>query len=210
MIRFCPWMGLVDHVYQNYELGPVFCKLEGFLKMLCLLASVLSLVIISIDRFIAIAYPFKRHLNHKASYLVIFAIWALAVILSSPLAFWRSYKERQWADYLEKWCPEVNVETTKYYWLFLMLPLVYFPLIVMIVVHSVIIKHMDRYERMTAINETPVRVKHSRTLIKMLFIYILTTIVCWFPLQLVVMYRRFKSPTAELPSWYLDGCFIAQ
>ncbi|CAG2117549.1 unnamed protein product [Medioppia subpectinata] len=193
---FCPWMALVDVIHQNYVLGPVFCKLEGFIKMLCLLASVLSLVIISVDRFIAIAYPFKRHLNKKASYLIIFAIWSLAIILSSPLAFWRLYRERQWLDYLEIWCAEDSAETSKYYWIFLMLPLVYFPLIVMIIVYSVIIKHMDRYERMTAINDIPVRLKYSRVLIRMLFIYILTTIICWFPLQVVVMYRRFKSPTA--------------
>ncbi|XP_054163364.1 neuropeptide FF receptor 2-like [Oppia nitens] len=207
---FCPWMGLVDNVYQNYELGPVFCKLEGFLKMLCLLASVLSLVTVSFDRFIAIVFPFKRHLNRKVSYLIIFAIWAIAIILSSPLAFWRSYRQRQWLDYLEKWCPEDNVETTKFYWLFLMLPLVYLPLFVMIVVYSVIIRHMDKYEKTISINETPVRIKHSQTLIKMLFLYILTTIICWFPLQAVVFYRRFKSPVTELPFWYLDCCFLAQ
>ncbi|CAG2116851.1 unnamed protein product [Medioppia subpectinata] len=207
---FCPWMALVDVIHQNYVLGPVFCKLEGFIKMLCLLASVLSLVIISVDRFIAIAYPFKRHLNKRASYLIIFAIWSLAIILSSPLAYWRLYRERQWLDYLEIWCAEDSAETSKYYWIFLMLPLVYFPLIVMIIVYSVIIKHMDRYERMTAINDIPVRLKYSRVLIRMLFIYILTTIICWFPLQVVVMYRRFKSPTAELPYWYIDGCFVAQ
>ena len=183
--------------------------------MLCLLTSVLSLITISFDRFIAFVYPFKKHLNRKISYIIIGSIWTLAIILASPLMIWRRYRERQWHDYLEvwtviiflcnnclklnwivqKWCPEEHVEITKYYWLFLMIPLIYFPLIIMIVIYLVIIRNMEVFEKTIAINQTPVRLKQSRTIIKMLFIYILTTIICWLPLQVVVYYRRFKPLT---------------
>ena len=69
--------------------------------MLCLLASVLSLITISIDRFIAIVYPFKRHLNYKISLVIITIVWVLAIALTYPLVQWRIYRERQWLDYLE-------------------------------------------------------------------------------------------------------------
>jgi hypothetical protein len=55
----------------------------------------------SCDRFFAIVYPFNRHLKKKASYLIMIAIWVSAIVLSTPLAIWRKYKQRQWADYLE-------------------------------------------------------------------------------------------------------------
>lgn len=77
-----------------------------------------------------------------------------------------------------------------------MLPLVYIPLIVLVGVYSVIISRMDHYEKAIAINESPIRLKHRRTIIKMLFIYIITIIICWLPLQICVYYRRFKIKTA--------------
>ena len=95
----------------------------------------------------------------------------------------------------QKWCTETNAVIAQDYWLFLMLPLVYIPLLVMVGVYSVIIHRMDRYEKNIAETETPIRLKHRRTIIKMLFIYIITLMICWLPLQICVYYRRFKIPT---------------
>ena len=82
------------------ELSLVNLDIQIVLVM-CLLAGVLSLITISFDRFIAFVFPFKRHLNRKVSYVIIAAIWALAIILSSPLAVWRIYHERTWQDFVE-------------------------------------------------------------------------------------------------------------
>ncbi|XP_054165202.1 substance-K receptor-like [Oppia nitens] len=207
---FCPWIALVDNIYQIYVLGSFFCRLDGFIKILCLLTSVFSLMTISIDRYIAICLPnFRlccccgsssgqqhqqqyRRLNKRHSYIIIAGIWLVAIILSAPLIVWRSYRQRQWLDFLEIWCPETNTNVSKYYWLFLMLPLVYIPLSVVIIIYAVIIVRMNRFaRRLSAEEESHVKHRYRQTLVRMLFLYVLTTIICWFPLQLLVYYRRF-------------------
>ncbi|CAG2107877.1 unnamed protein product [Medioppia subpectinata] len=143
--------------------------------------------------YIAICYPQRCHLNRKQSYIITTAIWAIAITLASPLAYWRVYKERQWLDVNEKWCPEDHTNVSKYYWLFLMLPLVYIPLIVVTIIYTVIIRRLDRLARALAdrASDVPTKLRHRQILMKMLLTYIITTIICWFPLQVLVYYRRF-------------------
>ncbi|CAG2169855.1 unnamed protein product [Oppiella nova] len=208
---FCPWVALVNNVYQFYELGPFICQMDGFVKMLCLLSSVLSLMTISIDRYIAICYPLRGHMNRKQSGIITTAIWAIAITLASPLCYWRIYKQRQWLDVLETWCPEDQQEVAKYYWLFLMVPLIYFPLIVITIIYTVIIRRLDALSRsLSKVDQVPVKLKHRQILMKMLLTYILTALICWFPLQVLVYYRRFHWQSELLPRWYQDISFLAQ
>lgn len=102
--RFTPSIALVNNIYQNYELGPVMCKLEILIKMMCILASIFSVVAISFQRFLNINSPMSGQVtksSHPRTLLVIIIIWIVSIFLAMPLAVWRTYQERQWKDYLE-------------------------------------------------------------------------------------------------------------
>ncbi|XP_023241831.1 substance-K receptor-like [Centruroides sculpturatus] len=100
-ILISSWTILIIDFYQNYALGPFFCRAEGAIQITCLLSSVFSLVAISCDRLLAVTFPLIPRLNKKKALVLIILIWLISLIISSPTIFNRSWHTRQWADYLE-------------------------------------------------------------------------------------------------------------
>ncbi|XP_041472089.1 G-protein coupled receptor GRL101-like isoform X3 [Lytechinus variegatus] len=70
------------------------CRFAGFLGFLSSEASVLTLTLITIDRFIWIMFPFRPNLRigHKGSKILIGAAWSLTILLSIGLVIVTSYR----------------------------------------------------------------------------------------------------------------------
>ncbi|KAH9520886.1 hypothetical protein DERF_004570 [Dermatophagoides farinae] len=145
-VLFIPAVSLIENIFQNYELGPLMCSFEILIKVTCILASNFSIMAISFKRFITISCitnPSDRS-NHR-SLLLIVTIWIVSTSLAYPLAHMRVYHERQWKDYQEKWCNDEPLHASVNYWVFLMTPLIYVPLMIMIVVYSLMIYRINRF-----------------------------------------------------------------
>ncbi|XP_041472795.1 G-protein coupled receptor GRL101-like [Lytechinus variegatus] len=70
------------------------CRFAGFLGFLSSEASVLTLTLITIDRFICIMFPFRPEfrLGHKGSIILVAAAWSFTVMLSITLVIVTSYR----------------------------------------------------------------------------------------------------------------------
>ena len=75
-------------------LGNVYCKLLHifYFRMVCVLASTYTLVIISFERLVAVVYPlhFKAVFTKRRTYISVLASWVGALLLSSPLLMHQS------------------------------------------------------------------------------------------------------------------------
>ncbi|KAI2797268.1 hypothetical protein BLOT_011249 [Blomia tropicalis] len=148
---FTPIDALVTNIFQNYELGPVMCKLEIFIKMMCILAGIFSVMAIAVQRFVTVRHPIStnttRSPTHPRTLFIITGIWIISIMLAMPLSIWRTYQQRQWKDYLEKWCTDDPPKYSIYYWIIVISPLMYIPLIVMIIVYWLMIGNINRFIR---------------------------------------------------------------
>eukprot|EP00057_Strongylocentrotus_purpuratus_P029628 XP_011684102.1 PREDICTED: relaxin receptor 2-like [Strongylocentrotus purpuratus] len=62
------------------------CRFAGFLGFLSSEASVLTLTLITVDRFISIMFPFgKLKIQHKGSLILVGAVWSFTIVLSLGL-----------------------------------------------------------------------------------------------------------------------------
>ncbi|GIX81856.1 substance-K receptor [Caerostris darwini] len=207
-ILCCSWTIIVVDAYQNFILGKVYCKLDGFFHVTFLLASVFSLIIISGDRLLGIVFPFSRRLSRGQAWVIVVATWVAAMMCASPTAIWRWLQTRNWHDYEEIWCNE-NGFILKYYWLMILILLVYMPLTVMAVAYTAIILQLDKYEHQLFLREHPLKMKYRKKVIKVLFMYVLNYLAFWVLFQIVVLYRYFKPPQQELAPWYRKVYFPA-
>uniref|UniRef100_A0A2L2YAV8 Substance-K receptor n=1 Tax=Parasteatoda tepidariorum TaxID=114398 RepID=A0A2L2YAV8_PARTP len=207
-ILFCSWTIIVVDAYQNFVLGEVYCKLDGFFHVTFLLASVFSLIIISGDRLLGIVFPFSRRLSKGQAIVIVVAAWVAAMLCASPTAIWRWQQKRKWNDYEEIWCNE-NGFLLKYYWLMILILLVYMPLTVMAVAYTAIILQLEKYEHQLFLREHPLKMKYRKKVIKVLFMYVLNYLAFWVLFQIVVLYRYFKAPQQELAPWYRKIYFPA-
>ena len=100
-LLFCP--GFYDFALHNFQLstasGDIFCKLLAGNAVVCISfdASVLTLCVIAVERYIGIVKPFNStaHLTRKKACLIILSIWILAIFSSLPDSLWTEYNSEE-------------------------------------------------------------------------------------------------------------------
>ncbi|XP_017120155.2 neuropeptide FF receptor 2 [Drosophila elegans] len=188
-LAICPAMFMVNDFYQNYQLGGVGCKLEGFLVVVFLITAVLNLSVVSYDRLTAIVLPMETRLTVRGAQIVVVCTWVLGILLASPLALYRAYRVRVWKNFTERYCKENTVVLPKY-WYVLITILVWLPLGIMLICYIAIFYKLDRYEKRVLRRENPLTVSYKRSVAKTLFIVVVVFAVLRLPFTILVVLRE--------------------
>lgn len=72
--------------------GRIFCDIWAAVDVLCCTASIMSLCVISIDRYIGVRYPlqYPTIVTERRALLAMLAVWVLAIVISiGPLLGWK-------------------------------------------------------------------------------------------------------------------------
>ncbi|CAL4059376.1 unnamed protein product [Meganyctiphanes norvegica] len=168
---------------QFWVLGEVWCHMDGFIQMTVMLVSMTSLATISIDRMLGVARPWHRHLNSKQSCLIVISIWIYAFFMATPFGIYRVYRERQWYDFLEITCTEVQSKT-KIWWIIENIALVWLPLIILLISNCVIFISFKKFAVKVRGKEHPAMIHMKKRVIKMMFVMVLLFTIMWIPFQI--------------------------
>ncbi|CAL8266587.1 unnamed protein product [Merluccius merluccius] len=79
-------------VLDHWVFGRIFCDIWAAVDVLCCTASIMSLCVISIDRYIGVSYPlqYPTIVTKKRALLAMLGVWVLAIIISiGPLLGWK-------------------------------------------------------------------------------------------------------------------------
>ena len=91
--------------------GSLLCKLRAFVTDTSIIVTVLTLVIVSLQRFFAVKYPFKTQSlrEKKACFIVISGIWILSMLCSSLNFYtWRLTTVNTTTECVRRWEPAFN------------------------------------------------------------------------------------------------------
>ncbi|XP_028895412.2 neuropeptide FF receptor 2 [Zeugodacus cucurbitae] len=187
-LLICPVMFMINDFYQNYQLGSIGCKMEGFLDVAFLITAVLNLSAVSYDRLTAIVLPSETRLTMWGVRFAIAFTWMGGFLIALPLALYRTYKVRVWRNFKEMYCKE-NPQILPKYWYVLITVMVWLPLSVMLICYSAIFYKLDRYEKRVLNREHPLAVSYKKTVAKTLFIVVIVFIVLRLPFTILVILR---------------------
>ncbi|XP_076606605.1 alpha-1A adrenergic receptor-like [Chaetodon auriga] len=79
-------------ILDYWVFGRIFCDIWAAVDVLCCTASIMSLCVISIDRYIGVRYPLQYPMivTEKRALLAMLGVWVLAIIISiGPLLGWK-------------------------------------------------------------------------------------------------------------------------
>lgn len=77
---------------DTWLFGPTFCAIWSAIDVLCCTGSILSLCVISIDRYVGVTRPLKypQVMTRKRCGLLVTGVWALSTLVSiAPIIGWR-------------------------------------------------------------------------------------------------------------------------
>ncbi|XP_032676549.1 trissin receptor [Odontomachus brunneus] len=87
---FCVYQTLTNYLMNSWQLGDFLCKVYMFVHALSYTASILILVVVCTERYLAIVHPIKCRsmLTRSRLRMVIGVVWILAAVYASPRFFY--------------------------------------------------------------------------------------------------------------------------
>ncbi|XP_074526741.1 oxytocin receptor b [Halichoeres trimaculatus] len=207
-----------DITFRFY--GPDFlCRLVKYLQVVGMFASTYMLVLMSIDRCLAICHPLRSVHKRKDRWCVV-ASWMLSLIFSTPQTYIFSVKEVEqgvydcWGDFVHPWGAKAYIT-----WMSLSIYII--PVAILSICYGLICFKIwqnfnlkTRREHFLALTPRPSKGAHPlsrvssvrliskakiRT-VKMTFVVVLAYIVCWTPFFFVQMWSAWDpaAPREEI------------
>ena len=174
--------------------GLIFCHIASSLVEITVIVSVLTIVAISMERFLAVTSPLREFVTTKICAFVISAAWLIAISVKIPTLFASSLAEFQGKTYCL-----VDVDVTfgsgsgQIYFKFVFIVLYAIPLLVTALLNSTIVVTMLKrkvpgYSLSEACNRQ--REETNRRVMRMVLVVVLTFLLCWSLYSVLMVLRK--------------------
>ncbi|EDO34995.1 predicted protein, partial [Nematostella vectensis] len=195
-------------------LGSVLCKGMVFSQDVSSFCSILTLVAIAMDRYLAIRCPYKKIITTQNVKFVICGTWGVAILVSSPLLYANKITQDEYGFYcLEDWTPAFKdtIGSSRAYTITTFLLLYLLPLCVITGLYSGVVHRL--WHRKVPGNQTTSsneRAKSKKRVLKMLVAIVLAFALCWLPYHVYFFLENYYYVKCPGPAnWYFCGKFIA-
>ena len=191
-----------SHWLLSGPLGQAFCKLSCFLTDVSRVVSIQSLVLIAVDRFVAVIFPLRPSLiSSKQCRLFIPVIWIVAMAVSCPQLF--TWKVVEYVEGLV--CQRgLNDKSSwiKNYTLVTIIVFIYVPLVLIAILYFSIAVRIksQKIPGEPSVNARKQRLKRERNALKMSVAIVFVFAVCWLSSSIVFFLFLFSSDSAMMSS----------
>ena len=189
----------------NQAIATFFCKLGIYSRAVLYVVSIESLVLISVDRFIAIVFPLKAiKITARVRKILLLLSWLLPVLGATPYF----YHSKILLEGRQTFCRNFMSTLLFKVYQFASFILFYFaPLVVLLVVHYIGFKHLKKrlvFEISSNEGSThTLRSKENQNILKIFRAVTLGFFMCWTPLYIYLILKS-SHPTIVLN----DKCLL--
>ena len=170
----------------------VVCKLSLYFRSVSQVVSVLSLVVIVVERFIAVVHPFRANMLMKTNRPRVFLLtltWIIPLLLGVPyIRFSNIVKQGR-----QTYCRLLWDKTDLYVYFPIGFVMFYCaPLILIIVLYSKIMKCLTRTRPTADEPQSSMRIrnhKQTQTVMKVFVSIVIVFFVCWTPLCVFLLFK---------------------
>ncbi|ESO94606.1 hypothetical protein LOTGIDRAFT_71923, partial [Lottia gigantea] len=199
----CIPMTVAEIVYQVWIFGEFMCKVTGYLQGIYVGASVLTIVCMSVDRFVAIRYPMKSRqiFTVKKTKQLILTTWLLAIGVMVPLILVRKLDDYNLVvnDLSISYCVEQwpSTEYRQIYDVFLFCFIYIIPGVAVMLLYALIgcrlwVKDTSLSRQNSYMNnEVKIMMSRRRLALMMIIISVLFA-VCWLPYYILNLLMVFS------------------
>lgn len=201
------------HYWLSGISGTVTCKISQYLFVFPIATSILTILVVSIDRFFAVCHPMRGQLFRKPKKMTA-TIWICAAIVTSPIIV--IFKVTPFPSPEIKWScsqyfgqdPQLADTLSKVYYAALFALLYLLPLLIITVLYTII--GYKLYNRsIPGMSRSPTfrdRVERSKRKVAKVMVMIVTAFaICWFPAHAVHYYVTFqKEAVSRIPLYAIS------
>ncbi|XP_076458612.1 QRFP-like peptide receptor [Babylonia areolata] len=218
----CMWVHLGNSLHQDWPFGPVICKVNMFAQVAVITSSVLTLTVISVERFVAIVFPLCRGWTLRLTTVLIGVIWVIACSIASPQLHVRQLEEYEFKDrhviicreywtqvYLDTTCLRYWSPTKVLYHLLVGVVLFLVPILIMGVCYTVIcVCLLCRKTPGAASSSSSSSAQTKRRVVRMLVMVVVVFVICWTPIHVIETITLFQPEHAATEETAYAALFI--
>ena len=189
----------IDSWMIGGPLGQASCKLVFFLTQASGLVSILSLVLIAVDRSGAVVFPLRSPpISSKLCPFFILATWIVALVVGSPYLFAMKLVKHPHGLACEMFWNEVFGENLSFknYFVAFSVVFIFIPLVLVAILYIIIVLKLKSQKipgEQSANIEAEQRRQRERNVLKMAIAIVLGFVVCWLPFVIMNLLRFFAS-----------------
>ena len=196
---------LTPTVFISGTLASSVCKLGMYLRAVSQIVSILSLVLIALDRFVAIVFPLKAMtiMNVKIRVIFLLLSWLIPFFFVLPYAlFAKIIREGN-----QTFCRFMMNDEALTIFNGVGIVLSYaFPLIAIIALYSVIIRSLKKTPNLLKGKEDAKRRQQNLRIVKILISIVFAFFICWTPLTVYSLLKKlYPSLFTEDKCFYILG-----
>ena len=201
------------HVWLSGITGTITCKISQYLFVFPIATSILTILVVSIDRFFAVCHPMRGELIRKPKVMTA-TIWVCAAIVTSPVMV--IFKAIPFQSPDEIWSctlyfgedPYLADTLLKVYYTSLFVLLYLLPLLIITVLYT-IIGYKLYHRSIPGMSRVPTyrdRVERSKRKVAKVMVMIVTAFaICWFPAHFVHYFITFqKEAHSRIPLYAIS------
>lgn len=177
-------------------LGTITCKVVSYVIPVSIAATVLTMLVISIDRFYAVFYPLKGRLFRKPRILSAI-IWVLSFILMIPYPFYSEveFNAGQNAYTCSQFSSKTDHGVIRIFQVCLFITLYALPLFIMLLLYLLIGRKLwlRKIPGNASSSSRTAADKSKHKIVRLLVIIVVVFALCWFPTY-VIHYFWFIRP----------------
>ena len=194
------------------QLGQALCKLLPFLGNVSFVVSIQNLILIAVDRFVAVVFPLRSPLiGSKQCPFFISAMWIVAGAVSSPNLFTFQLVEysgeiqcgRRWkkafgesssfTDFLLPYC----------------VLLIFIPVMLLVILYSIILAKLKTQAHPgQSVNTQQRRERQNRNVLQMSIAIVLVFVSCWLPFYTNLFVIEYSSVQSCAVLLYFDVAVV--
>ncbi|XP_068631160.1 tachykinin-like peptides receptor 99D isoform X2 [Battus philenor] len=177
-------------LHNNWPFGDFYCKFNQFIAVVSISASVFTLMVISIDRYMAIVNPLRPRLGKRTTFGITAAIWIFSAIIGSPnLVYFTTDLVTMPDGNVRKICysewPDGLTTRSKMEYVYnvvFMMVTYFIPITSMTYTYAKIGKELWGSQSIgESLQRQMDNVKSKRRVVKMMIVIVLVFAVCWLP-----------------------------
>ena len=188
--------------------GLILCKTIHFSLTASIAGSVITLIVITVDRFVSIVFVWKTCLNLRTSKVSLVVIWLIAIAIMGLHLEVYTVDQAIPGDERYFCYPDwqrMPADFNKFFAVGMFFMLYAFPLVLMAILYSMIVHKLwkDSFAGNAASAGDATINRSKKRVVKMLVTVTVAFAVCWFPLHAIHYFIYFDSATFQCMSVYI-------
>lgn len=201
-IIFCVPFTAASYAMWIWPFGAIWCKIANYLMHVSAYASVWTLVLLSLDRYLAVVHPIPsmRLRNRRNTYLLVYITWTFICCGNVPIFLQYGVVHYNWMGFQRSACLNLdsmgNIMKQKVFYVCFFAFGYMIPLMLICLLYGFLLKRL-LYGVVPGGSQRADSIRAKKRVTKMVVIVVLIFALCWLPIQVIFLVQHF-DPDYEL------------